>query len=232
MIPVRDMHNFFDALPAEVKREIDAVSSFRNVGRESVLVRAGETRDDLYQLISGRVKYRSCDYHGRETVITFMKQGDWVGLSEIFSGIPAMADVVALSPIRLRTVSKRDFEALLDRHPVIARNLLRLFSLRFSAIYCAGQDRNALTLKERLLKTLYTLCVGAGNADGEIVIRMSQDELSKMLFASRQTLNRLLRELQNEGFVRLGYGAIALLGKSNIERRYSYLVNVAEPAAA
>lgn len=226
------MHNFFDLLPAAVQEEFAAVSTFRKVGQGSMIVRAGERRDTLHQLVQGKVKYCSCDYHGRETVTAYMKDGDWIGLSEIFTGMPAMSDVVALSPLRLRTIGKRDFEALMDRHPVIARQLLRLFSLRFSAIYCLGQDRSALTLKERLLKTLYTLSFdGNRTGDAEIVIRMSQEELGKVMAASRQSLNRLLRELEREGLISLGYGTIRLPGRDRISQRYGYLVGAENPSA-
>ena len=86
-------------------------------------------------------------------------------------------------------------------HPC-RRCLWRLPSLRFSAIYYVDIDRNALTLKERLLKTLYMLSFSHGKriTDGQdIVIKMSQEALSKPLMASRQNLNNALKEPEREG---------------------------------
>ncbi len=162
-----------------------------------------------------------------------MKSGDWIGLSELFTALPAMSDVVAVSPVRLRTIKQRDFETLMDRYPIIARQLLRLLSLRFSAMYYLDIDRSALTLKERLLKTLYMLSFSHGkriNDGQDIVIEMSQEELSKLLVASRQNLNKALKELEREGLLKVSYDSISLHGLEGINRQYGYLVNVNQPA--
>lgn len=229
--PIYELHNFFGGLPAEIADEFDAVSSYRNVSRDTVIVRMGDTRRTLHQLVEGQVKYCSYDSRGRETVTATMTAGDWIGLSEVLNGTPAMVDVVATSAARLRTIAKRDFDILLDRHPAISRELLRLFSLRFSVVYRAAQDRYELSLKERLLKMLYVLSFTQdGDETEQRTIRLTQAELAKMLAASRQSLNRLLRELEREGRVGLGYGAIRLLDRGGLERDFDYLFGLHEAA--
>lgn len=224
MIPIFDLHNFCEALPVEVRREFDKVSKYRTVDAGAAIVRNGDTRHYVHQLMSGQVIYCSFDRHGRETVAAAMKPGDWIGLSEVFTDAPAMADVVATSQVELRTISRRDFEGLLDSHPVIARQLLKLFSLRFSIVYRSAQDQRELTLKERLLKMLYLMAFRPGQAEAGAPIGLSQDNLAKMLAASRQTLNRLLKELEHEGLVTLGYRSIRLTARERIEREYGDLL--------
>lgn len=229
------MHNFFDALSPEIRAEIEAVSTFRTLHQGDMILRAGDLSGQVYQLCEGRAKVCSCDVQGRETVAAFMKDGDWFGVSEMFTALPSMSDVVALSPVRVRSIQQRDFDALLDRHPSISRQLLRVLSLRFALMYYLDIDRNALSLKERLLKTLYMLSFSHGrrvDAEHDIVIEMSQEELSKLLVASRQNLNRALKELEREGLLTISYGAINLHGLEQIQGQYGYLVNVAQPAPA
>ena len=108
-------------------------------------------------------------------------------------------------------------------------------SLRFALMYYVEVDRNALTLKERVLKTLYMLSFSHGKRSGastDIVIEMSQEALSKLLGASRQNLNRALKELEREQLLAVGYGAIHLPGLEAIRQHYPYLVDVAQPAPA
>jgi len=233
MIPISNMHNFFDALPSGVQAEIDAISTFRNVLTSSTILRAGHSCAEFYQICEGDVKVSSCNREGKEAVTSLIRAGDWIGVSEIFSGLPAMADVVALSPLRLRTINKREFEALMDRYPVIGRQLLRLLALRFSAIYYLDIDRSVLSLKERVLKTLYMLCFSHGKVvsnSSDILIEQSQEELSKLLVASRQNLNKVLKELEREGLLKISYGSVCLHGLEPIRQHYGYLVNVSQPA--
>lgn len=226
MQPVFNLHNFYDGLPLAVREEFDRVSRYRNLEAGAVVVRTGDRRESLHQLVEGQIKYCSFDRAGRETVSATMKPGDWIGLSEVFAGIPALVDAVAVTPARLRTIARQDFESLLDRHPIIARKLLRLFSLRFSIMYRTAQDRHQLTLKERLLKLLHLLSFeeDQGRAPGgAVTIRASQEDLAKMLAASRQTLNRLLRQFEREGLVELGYRSIRLPRPERLEHDYADL---------
>lgn len=231
MLPVFDLHNFYDGLPADVRAQFDRVSRYGNVRAGTVVVRTGDRRESLHQIVEGQVKYCSYDRSGRESVSATMKPGDWIGLSEIFAGIPALVDAVAITPARLRTVTKPDFEALIDRHPVIARKLLRLFSLRFSIMYRTAQDQHQLSLNERLLKLLHMLSFeeDAQEPGGAAVIRISQEDLAKMLAASRQTLNRLLRQFEREGLLELGYRSIRLADPRRLERDYGLVLGIGEP---
>ncbi|MBP8155173.1 MAG: Crp/Fnr family transcriptional regulator [Nitrospira sp.] len=235
VIPVNNMHNFLCALPEEIQAEFDRVSTFSDAQPGETLVRAGDFYHHLYQLCKGSVRCSSCDHQGRETIAAFMKDGDWIGLSETFSSLPSAVDVVVLSPLRLRAVKHRDFMALLDRYPAISRHLLRQFSLRFSAMFRSDIDNKGLTMKERLLKTLYLLSVSHGRYSGDelpVHIDISQEELSKLVGAPRQNMNRILKDLEREGLLHIGYGTIRLRGTEDIAERYGYLVNVAQPVPA
>lgn len=234
MIPINNMHNFSDALPSVVREEIDSIGSFRNVPQGGMIFRAGDPCTELVQIHAGEAKVSACNREGREAVAALIRPGDWIGISEIFSGLPTMSDVLALSPVRLRAIGKRDFEALIDRHPVLARHLLRLLSLRFSTIYYTGVDRSVLTLQERTVKTLYMLSFSHGKSTGDgddILIALPQAELGKLLAVSRQNLNRVLKRLAQEGMLTVRYGGVYLHGLEAIRQRYGHLVNVHQPAA-
>ena len=106
-------------------RELSLEAGANKVVFQAAARRAGDFYHHLYQLCKGSVRCSSCDHQGRETIAAFMKDGDWIGLSETFSSLPSAVDVVVLSPLRLRAVKHRDFMALLDRYPAIIRALTR-----------------------------------------------------------------------------------------------------------
>jgi CRP-like cAMP-binding protein len=222
MVPINHTNHFFGELPPELHAAFDNISQERTAAAGEALLRTGGQCSQLYQLRSGKVEYRTSDGRGGETVAATMNAGDWIGLGEVFSGLPAMADVVAVTPVRLRIILQRDFEALVERHPVLAARLLRLFSLNLSSVYQQARDRNALPLKERLLRTLYMLAFSHGKTLPQqpgILIEMPQEELSRHLAAARQTLNRQLKALEREGLIRVNYGSITVLGLHRLAER-------------
>lgn len=231
MIPLSHAHDFYDAQPQDVRAAIDAASTFRDLPKGSRVTRQGEASQHLHQVLSGMVKVSSLSRDGRETVVALIRTGGWVSLSEIFSGLPGNADVTALTPVRIRSVSKPALLALLRDHPTIAEELLRVLSQRFSILYHASVDRSVLSLKERVIKALYIQALSRGTLTGEVTISLPQEELAKMLDAGRQALNRVLQELQREGLIEAVYGAVRLLSLAEVENRYGDLIDVGQPVA-
>ena len=222
MVPIDQTTNFFDELSPELQLAFDGISHEHHAAAGEALLRAGRQCDQLYQLRAGKVEYRVEDGRGGQTVAAALAKGDWIGLPEAFSGLPSAANVVAVTPVELRVIPKTAFEALLDHHPVLARRLLQLFSVSLSAVYYQARDRDALPLKERLLRTLYMLSFSHGKTLRQqqgILIEMPQEELSHRLAAARQTLNRQLKALEREGLIRVNYGSITVLGLQRLAER-------------
>ncbi|WP_293389590.1 Crp/Fnr family transcriptional regulator [Nevskia sp.] len=231
MIPLSAPHNFYDTLPPEARAAIDAASCYLDLCKGARVMAQGQPSDHLHQILSGEVKVSSTSREGRETVIALIRGGGWVSLSEIFSGLPANADVTALTPVRVRSLARTALLELMGRYPQIAEELLRVLSQRFSILYHFSVDRDVLTLKERVIKTLYMQALSHGLQSGEVTIALPQEELGKLLAGGRQALNRVLKELEREGLLEASYGGVRLLGLEVLRSRYGYLVDVDEPVA-
>lgn len=222
MVPIDQTNHFFEELSPELQLAFEDISYEHHAAAGEALLRTGCKCAQLYQLRAGKVEYRVADGRGAETVAATLGKGDWIGLPETFSNMPSAADVIAITDVELRVVPQHAFEALLDHHPVLARRLLQLFSVSLSAVYYQARDRNALPLKERLLRTLYMLSFSHGKTLRQqqgILIEMPQEELSHRLAAARQTLNRQLKALEREGLIRVNYGSITVLGLHRLAER-------------
>jgi CRP/FNR family transcriptional regulator, cyclic AMP receptor protein len=222
MVPISQTNHFFAELPRDLHSAFDDISSERHAAAGEALLRTGCQCSQLYQLRSGSVEYRMADGRGGDAVAATMSKGDWIGLAEVFNGMPATADVIAVTPAQLRVITHRDFDALIERHPELARRLLKLLSQSLAATYHQARDRNALPLRDRLLRTLYMLSFSHGKTLRQqqgILIEMPQEELSHRLAAARQTLNRQLKALEREGLIRVNYGSITVLGLQRLAER-------------
>lgn len=109
--------------------------------------------------------------------------------------------VEALSPVTARVISRGQFHGLLDRQPAQSRELLRVFAPRFSLHRLFGLDHCTRSLKERLIKMLYFLsCSHDKDASDTqpIFMKLSQEELGKVVGACRQKLNPALKAPEKE----------------------------------
>ena len=104
MIPIDNAYDFYDALPLEVRSAIDAASRFHELPRSGRVMHRGEVTQQLRQVLHGEVKVSSSSHEGRETILALIRRGGWIALSEMFSGLPATADVTATVPIRVRSI--------------------------------------------------------------------------------------------------------------------------------
>ncbi len=234
MTPLDSLHNFVDALPSPVRAALDAVSTSRSLPAEGRLLRAGTLPKEVFQITDGRVKYSAWDHLGRETVLTYMTRGDWVGLSEMFTELPSTWNVVAQSPVTVRVIKRRDFLRLIDEHPELSRQLLKMFALRFSLHRLFGLDHSALSLKERLVKMLYFLSFSYEKEaadDQAVFMKLSQEELGKIVGASRQKLNPALKSLEREQLLDVHIGGLSLRSRAAIVQRYGHLLDAIDPAS-
>ncbi|MDH1440472.1 Crp/Fnr family transcriptional regulator [Pseudomonas sp. GD03721] len=226
-MPISRLHDFLDAIPDEAKAEIDAISTYRTVPPNAHLMRAGLRFGELFQIQSGCVKYCAVDHDGRETVLIHMTRGDWIGLSEVFSKLPAHWDVVAQTPVRVRVIRQRDFEAMVQKHASLAHELLKVFAHRASMHRLFGMEHRSFSLKERLVKTLYFLSLSYAKEapdSAPIVMNLSQEELSKVVGSSRQKLNPALKELEREGLLTVRLGGVTLNSRTCLVQCYGSLL--------
>lgn len=227
MQPIGKLHDFVEALPPALRAKLDAASTARTLKPGSRLLRLGVVPTDLFQIVDGRVKYSAWDHRGREVVLTYMTRGDWIGLSEVFTGLPALWNVVAETPLQVRVIRSTDFERLVDAHPALGKQLLRLFALRFSLYRLFGLDHSGLSLKERVIKMLYFLSFGHDKDAGEqqpVRIALSQQALAQVVGASRQKLNPVLKALRAEGLVDTAVGELTLASRAAVVARYGHLL--------
>ncbi|HVZ45621.1 MAG TPA: Crp/Fnr family transcriptional regulator [Ramlibacter sp.] len=105
------------------------------------------------------------------------------------------------------------FRALARRDPALAALVPRLLLRRFEAALSFSADAVSARLPQRLVRRLLAQGLAAGEDAGgdEVELRISQADLARMLGASRSKVNEELRDLQDAGFIRIGYGRIHIL---------------------
>jgi len=196
-------------------KRLEAASRLRRLTREQMLFSQGDEADAFYLVCSGRVALGLDSADGRGLVINEMHPGDGFGELGLITGEPRSTSAVASEESVVLTVLRRDFMAVLESEPALARNLLQTTAHRLST---ASEREGALAFlnaPSRLAKVLVQLDRKA-SALGYITI--SQEELGRRVGLARQTVAELLGKWRRSGWILTGRGKIVLLNRAALRR--------------
>ncbi len=105
----------------------DLVAVLRHVRLDpgEVLIRQGDTGDDLFLVIAGQVDVEVQHPDGTKTVVDTIGDGGVVGELALLTGQPRNATVVARAATDAARLSRTDFERVASRHPKALNVFLR-----------------------------------------------------------------------------------------------------------
>jgi CRP/FNR family transcriptional regulator, cyclic AMP receptor protein len=178
--------------------------SSRRVPHDVVVVRQGDPSSSLFLVERGAVRLSSVTPDGREVVVAVLGAGDVFGEAAVL-GEPSPVEARVVGQAFLIALDVDDMQAVFERSPATGAQLLRLLASRVHRTERALGDAMAADLGTRLARRLHDLATthGAPVKDGvRISIPLTQDELARMVGASREAVNRSLRTLVARDLVR------------------------------
>ena len=201
----------FAGLPDPLLDRLAVHAQWRAYPRGETIFSQGDEGDALYGVVSGRVRISTTSPEGREVFLNIMEPGDAFGEIAVIDGLPRTAGAVALDAARLISIGRSEFLAVIEREPVLAMHLLRLFCQRVRWTSDLVEESSFLFGPARLAKRLLVLAALHGDAgpDG-MELAISQAELAQFLNMSRQLVNQQLQEWRAKGWVALGRSRIVV----------------------
>jgi CRP/FNR family transcriptional regulator, cyclic AMP receptor protein len=213
--------------PEELRHRMQANDWFRDAsdalqdallahGRERRLA-AGEhlfMRDaaegGLYCVLGGSISVLGVGPEGEAPLLLVLEPCHWFGELMLIDRLPREHDAVADTDSLIWYVPQAPLHAWLDAHPRHWREIAELASrkLRIAFRILVQEIRSPMT--ERVARRLRLGSLGWGWRNGEPRgrLRLSQEQLARMLGTSRSSVNKSLRELERSGAIVLHYGSI------------------------
>lgn len=111
----------------------------------AVLFHENDPGDSLYIVLSGSVRILKSNTSRKEIekdTLAYLNRGDVMGEMALLAGEPRTNTAVVDSTAELLVLSKRDFDALLEKNPTMAVHLSRVLSSRLASIHRSGTPRN------------------------------------------------------------------------------------------
>ncbi len=208
--------SIFADLDAGSIAALERLAEARDYPAGAVVVSQEDRGDALFVLVKGKAKVVLYGDSGREIILSIFKApGDFFGEMSLLDDQPRSATVIADAPSRLLVLSRRDFQAHLERHPRTALRVLQEVSRRLRRADAVIGNLALLDVYGRLAGKLRELAATEGEetVDGVLVRqRPTQAEIAAMIGTSRETVSRALSEFARRGW-------LSMAGKRLLLRR-------------
>jgi CRP/FNR family transcriptional regulator, cyclic AMP receptor protein len=165
------------------------------------IVTQGDTSESLYIVREGTVLLTRLSANGRETILGFAGPGEFFGDVPLLNDSIAHFNALAVQRTVLLVVRKPTFRLFLE-DAAACKALIEVLAKRCDDAWAHIEALGSGPLADRVRVLLSWLGarIGVRTAAG-IEIRMSQGQLAQMLGSSRESLNRQISTLREEGLL-------------------------------
>ena len=206
--------SLFESLDQQELEALSDVTFTRTFSKDNVIILAEEEGDTLFILKNGQVKVSIVSEEGREVILSLLGPGSVFGELSLLDGKPRSANVVATEETELLMLRRADFLQLIYKTPQIATALLAELATRMRKTDRQIEGLALLDVTSRISDTLLQLATeqGAETTDGvTIESRPTQQELANMSGTTRETVSRVLKRLEGQGYINRNGRKITIL---------------------
>ncbi len=176
--------------------------------KNTVLVQEGDKNDQLYVVISGRLKVFLADADGKEIVIDSLGPRQFFGEMAL-DGEPRSASVITVEPSSLCVIQKVEFKRFLAEHSEAAFALIYALIRRARNLTRTVGNLALLDVYGRVARLLIE---SATEEAGQLVVtdRISQVDIAKKVGSSREMVSRILGDLKEGGYISMENSRIVI----------------------
>jgi CRP-like cAMP-binding protein len=194
----------------------------RRFRRGEVIFHQGDPGDSLHIVVAGAVKIVLPSAEGDEAIIATLRRGDFFGELALLDGAPHSATATALEPTETLVLPRREFHELVDRDPALREALLAGLAGELRRLTGHVEELHFLDLAGRLAMRLTRLAREASpDARGRLTVNWpyTQSDLASMIGGTRQSVNKLLSGLVEEGLISIERDTLVIHDVERLERR-------------
>lgn len=180
----------------------------------SRIIHAGDPSTTLYYITRGSVSVMIEDDTGHEMVLAYLNQGDFFGEMGLFEEDERSALVIARGECEVAEISYTKFRELAHQDPEIMMLLAGQMTRRLRATSRKVINLAFLDVAGRVARTLLDLAHqpdAMTHPDG-MQIRITRQEIAKIVGCSREMAGRVLKELEDQGLITAHGKTIVVFG--------------------
>jgi CRP/FNR family cyclic AMP-dependent transcriptional regulator len=213
---------FFAGLDPDALGRVAAGTRARRFRRGEVIFHAGDPGDALFIIVSGEVKISLPSEGGDEAILVRLASGDVFGELALLDGAPRSATATALTAAETVVLPRDRFRELIANEPIVRDALLASLAAELRRLTTHVEELHFLDITGRLAACLARLATDGGTPlpDGAVQLKTSltQGDLASMVGSTRQSVNKLLRQFTDDGYLRLERDAIVVTDLEGLAR--------------
>ncbi len=195
---------------AKTVSDIPAINKFlsfcriRTVPAKTVVIHAGDLPDILYYIVDGSVEVMIEDEDGNEMVLAYLNKGEFFGEMGLFYERPTRsAWVRTRAECEIAEMTYPRFRQISNENPGLIFELATQLATRLNRTNRKLGDLAFVDVTGRVAHALMDLCNepdAMTHPDG-MQIKVSRQELSRLVGCSREMAGRVLKVLEEQGLV-------------------------------
>ncbi len=190
--------------------EIPAMSRFlglcriRSIPSKTAVIHAGDLPDVLYYIVDGSVEVMIEDADGNEMVLAYLNKGQFFGEMGLFRDQPTRsAWVRTRTPCEIAEMTYARFRQVAAENPGLLFELATQLATRLERTNRKLGDLAFVDVTGRIAHAIMDLCAepdAMTHPDG-MQIKVSRQELSRLVGCSREMAGRVLKVLEEQGLL-------------------------------
>ncbi|MBN1288431.1 MAG: Crp/Fnr family transcriptional regulator [Actinobacteria bacterium] len=174
---------------------------------EAVLFREGEPALRLYLVVEGGLKLTKLHEEGKETVVRYIRPGDFTAAAAVFSEKKYPATAKAVSSTEVVSWDQPAMWRILNDYPRFTVNLLQVAVERLDEIQNRLLELQVEKVEQRLARALLRLMEQSGKRTDEGILinfRLTRQELADYTGTTLYTVSRTLSGWEKKGWISSG----------------------------
>lgn len=204
MVHIKSHGSLYHTLDRKTIDYLFKIGEVKEYNKKDVIFLESDEAYNFFLIIEGRVKISRLHRDGREVVIAILSSGNFFGDMALLDGYPRSTDAYSEGRSKILSIRENDFFALLENDPKISIELLRELAHRIRNSDSQIKGLSLLNARGRVSSTLLRWALDQGEFDKKVVEIKgvpAQKEMASYAGLSRESFNRILKDLEREKFI-------------------------------
>lgn len=210
----------FSNLTSQERMAIHSVMVQRSFSVGDCIVHEDDKENQTFFIIvSGSVHVTVLSNEGKQAILATLQSGAFFGEMAMLDGEPRSASVVAAEPCNLLLLYRKSFLQILQQYPKITIAMLVEMSRRLRRSNRQINSLSMMSVFGRVADVLLQLSKSTGRKIGSMTVveqRPSHQTIADMAGTSRETVSRVLSQLQKKGYLNITRKRLVILNEEKL----------------